>query len=121
MACFYERTQEQEVLVYPTPITHHLLSVSQAEAPHTIVVSGEQDDEAEFVSGALNLAPDEYVLTQQGQAEYRCDRRYARVPPVVNLGFITGLEWFMPPMLLASDHWRSLFRALLPVWFKILI
>lgn len=65
------RAQEQEVLVYPTPITTTLIQSRKEGLPHTIVVSGEQGMIAPS-SLAVHIehkAPDEYVMYKQGQAD----------------------------------------------------
>ncbi|NOH34002.1 TIGR03503 family protein [Vibrio chagasii] len=65
------RAQEQEVLVYPTPITTTFIQSRKEGLPHTIVVSGEQGMIApsSLAVHVEHKAPDEYVMYKQGQAD----------------------------------------------------
>ncbi|ROP25074.1 TIGR03503 family protein [Vibrio crassostreae] len=65
------RAQEQEVLVYPTPLTTTFIQSRKEGLPHTIVVSGEQGMIApsSLAVHVEHKAPDEYVMYKQGQAE----------------------------------------------------
>ncbi|WP_333918462.1 TIGR03503 family protein [Vibrio crassostreae] len=65
------RAQEQEVLVYPTPLTTTFIQSRKEGLPHTIVVSGEQGMIApsSLAVHVEHKAPDEYVIYKQGQAE----------------------------------------------------
>ncbi|WP_299686852.1 TIGR03503 family protein [uncultured Vibrio sp.] len=65
------RAQEQEVLVYPTPITTTLTQSRKEGVPHTIAVTGEL---GVIAPGSLAVhiehqSPDEYVIYPQGQAD----------------------------------------------------
>ncbi|CAH6834505.1 conserved exported hypothetical protein [Vibrio chagasii] len=65
------RAQEQEVLVYPTPITTTFIQSRKDGLPHTIVVSGEQGmiEPSSLAVHVEHKAPDEYVMYKQGQAD----------------------------------------------------
>ncbi|CAH6878771.1 conserved exported hypothetical protein [Vibrio chagasii] len=65
------RAQEQEVLVYPTPITTTFIQSRKDGLPHTIVVSGEQGmiEPSSLAVHVEHTAPDEYVMYKQGQAD----------------------------------------------------
>ncbi|PMG45458.1 TIGR03503 family protein [Vibrio lentus] len=65
------RAQEQEVLVYPTPLTTTFIQSRKEGLPHTIVVSGEPGMIApsSLAVHVEHKAPDEYVTYKQGQAE----------------------------------------------------
>ncbi|MFA0195956.1 TIGR03503 family protein [Vibrio artabrorum] len=65
------RAQEQQVLVYPTPITATFVQSRKAGTPHTIVVSGEHGMIApnSLAVHVEHQAPDEYVTYIQGQPE----------------------------------------------------
>ncbi|MEC7939514.1 MAG: TIGR03503 family protein [Pseudomonadota bacterium] len=65
------RAQEQEVLVYPTPITTTFIQSRKEGLSHTIVVSGEQGMIApsSLAVHVEHKAPDEYVMYKQGQAD----------------------------------------------------
>ncbi|CAK3002244.1 exported hypothetical protein [Vibrio crassostreae] len=65
------RAQEQEVLVYPTPLTTTFIQSRKEGLSHTIVVSGEQGMIApsSLAVHVEHKAPDEYVMYKQGQAE----------------------------------------------------
>ncbi|CAH6803451.1 conserved exported hypothetical protein [Vibrio chagasii] len=65
------RAQEQEVLVYPTPITTTFIQSRKDGLPHTIVVSGEQGmiEPSSLAVHVEHKAQDEYVMYKQGQAD----------------------------------------------------
>ncbi|MBJ2146853.1 TIGR03503 family protein [Vibrio sp. IB15] len=65
------RAQEQEILVYPTPITTTFIQSRKDGLPHTIVVSGEQGmiEPSSLAVHVEHKAPDEYVMYKQGQAD----------------------------------------------------
>ncbi|MFS1903612.1 TIGR03503 family protein [Vibrio lentus] len=82
------RAQEQEVLVYPTPLTTTFIQSRKEGLPHTIVVSGEPGMIA-LSSLAVHVehkAPDEYVTYKQGQAEVDAMKVPLEVPYNGDLG-----------------------------------
>ncbi|MEZ9321731.1 TIGR03503 family protein [Vibrio sp. 10N.286.51.E5] len=82
------RAQEQEVLVYPTPITSTFIQSRKEGLPHTIVVSGEQGMIApsSLAVHVEHKAPDEYVMYKQGQAEVDAMKVALEVPYNGDLG-----------------------------------
>jgi uncharacterized protein (TIGR03503 family) len=82
------RAQEQEVLVYPTPITTTFIQSRKEGLPHTIVVSGEQGMIApsSLAVHVEHKAPDEYVMYKQGQAEVDAMKVALEVPYNGDLG-----------------------------------
>lgn len=82
------RAQEQEVLVYPTPITNTFIQSRKEGLPHTIVVSGEQGMIApsSLAVHVEHKAPDEYVMYKQGQAEVDAMKVALEVPYSGDLG-----------------------------------
>ncbi|MEZ9698754.1 TIGR03503 family protein [Vibrio sp. 10N.261.46.E12] len=82
------RAQEQEVLVYPTPLTTTFIQSRKEGLPHTIVVSGEQGMIApsSLAVHVEHKAPDEYVMYKQGQAEVDTMKVALEVPYNGDLG-----------------------------------
>ncbi|CDU08721.1 conserved hypothetical protein [Vibrio coralliirubri] len=82
------RAQEQEVLVYPTPITSTFIQSRKEGLPHSIVVSGEQGMIApsSLAVHVEHKAPDEYVMYKQGQAEVDAMKVALEVPYNGDLG-----------------------------------
>ena len=82
------RAQEQEVLVYPTPITTTFIQSRKEGLSHTILVSGEQGMIAPS-SLAVHIehkAPDEYVMYKQGQADVDAMKVPLEIPYNGDLG-----------------------------------
>ncbi|MCB5359393.1 TIGR03503 family protein [Vibrio lentus] len=82
------RAQEQEVLVYPTPLTTTFIQSRKEGLPHTIVVSGEPGMIApsSLAVHVEHKAPDEYVTYKQGQAEVDAMKVPLEVPYNGDLG-----------------------------------
>ncbi|KAA8676657.1 TIGR03503 family protein [Vibrio gigantis] len=82
------RAQEQEVLVYPTPITTTFIQSREEGLPHTIVVSGEQGMIApsSLAVHVEHKAPHEYVMYKQGQADVDAMKVALEVPYNGELG-----------------------------------
>ncbi|MEZ9247141.1 TIGR03503 family protein [Vibrio lentus] len=82
------RAQEQEVLVYPTPLTTTFIQSRKEGLPHTIVVSGEPGMIApsSLAVHVEHKAPDEYVTYKQGQAEVDAMKVPLEVPYNGGLG-----------------------------------
>ncbi len=82
------RAQEQEVLVYPTPLTTTFIQSRKKGLPHTIVVSGEPGMIApsSLAVHVEHKAPDEYVTYKQGQAEVDAMKVPLEVPYNGDLG-----------------------------------
>ncbi|WP_373942484.1 TIGR03503 family protein [Vibrio chagasii] len=82
------RAQEQEVLVYPTPITTTFIQSRKEGLPHTIVVSGEQGMIApsSLAVHVEHKAPDEYVMYKQGQADVDAMKVPLEIPYNGDLG-----------------------------------
>ncbi|EGU43880.1 TIGR03503 family protein [Vibrio splendidus] len=82
------RAQEQEVLVYPTPITTTFIQSRKEGSPHTIVVSGEQGMIApsSLAVHVEHKAPDEYVMYKQGQADVDAMKVPLEIPYNGDLG-----------------------------------
>ncbi|MFV8461221.1 TIGR03503 family protein [Vibrio campbellii] len=82
------RAQEQEVLVYPTPITTTFIQSRKEGLPHTIVVSGEQGMIApsSLAVHVEHKAPDEYVMYKQGQADVDAMKVPLEIPDNGDLG-----------------------------------
>ncbi|TCV64983.1 uncharacterized protein (TIGR03503 family) [Vibrio crassostreae] len=82
------RAQEQEVLVYPTPLTTTFIQSRKEGLPHTIVVSGEQGMIApsSLAVHVEHKAPDEYVMYKQGQAEVEAMKVALELPYNGDLG-----------------------------------
>ncbi|CAK3609008.1 exported hypothetical protein [Vibrio crassostreae] len=82
------RAQEQEVLVYPAPLTTTFIQSRKEGLPHTIVVSGEQGMIApsSLAVHVEHMAPDEYVMYKQGQAEVDAMKVALEVPYNGDLG-----------------------------------
>ncbi|WP_394139834.1 TIGR03503 family protein [Vibrio chagasii] len=82
------RAQEQEVLVYPTPITTTFIQSRKEGLPHTIVVSGEQGMIApsSLAVHVEHKAPDEYVMYKQGQADVDAIKVPLEIPYNGDLG-----------------------------------
>ena len=82
------RAQEQEVLVYPTPITTTFIQSRKEGLSHTILVSGEQGMIAPS-SLAVHIehkAPGEYVMYKQGQADVDAMKVPLEIPYNGDLG-----------------------------------
>lgn len=82
------RAQEQEVLVYPTPITTTFIQSRKEGLPHTIVVAGEQGMIApsSLAVHVEHKAPDEYVMYKQGQADVDAMKVPLEIPYNGDLG-----------------------------------
>ena len=82
------RAQEQEVLVYPTPITTTFIQSRKEGLPHTIVVSGEQGmiAQSSLAVHVEHKAPDEYVMYKQGQADVDAMKVPLEIPYNGDLG-----------------------------------
>ncbi|NAZ54498.1 TIGR03503 family protein [Vibrio toranzoniae] len=82
------RAQEQEVLVYPTPIITTFIQSRKEGLPHTIVVSGEQGMIApsSLAAHVEHKAPDEYVIYRQGRSEIDAMKVSLEVPYNSDLG-----------------------------------
>ena len=82
------RAQEQEVLVYPTPITTTFIQSRKEGLPHTIVVSGEPGMIApsSLAVHVEHKAPDEYEMYKQSQAEADAMKVTLEVPYNGDLG-----------------------------------
>ncbi|OBT00844.1 TIGR03503 family protein [Vibrio tasmaniensis] len=82
------RAQEQEVLVYPTPLTTTFIQSRKEGLPHTIVVSGEPGMIApsSLAVHVEHKAPDEYVTYKQGRAEVDAMKVPLEVPYNGDLG-----------------------------------
>lgn len=82
------RAQEQQVLVYPSPISTTFIQSRKEGTPHTIIVSGEQGMIApsSLATHVEHTAPDEYISYQQGQAAAEGMKVSMEVPYVGDLG-----------------------------------
>ena len=82
------RAQEQEVLVYPTPLTTTFIQSRKEGLPHTIVVSGEPGmiTPSSLAVHVEHKASDEYVTYKQGQAEVDAMKVPLEVPYNGDLG-----------------------------------
>jgi len=65
------RAQEQEVLVYPSPISTTFIQSRNEEKAHSMVTSGEQGmiEPGSLAVHLEHISPDEFVSYQQGQAK----------------------------------------------------
>ncbi|MGF1709014.1 TIGR03503 family protein [Vibrio kagoshimensis] len=87
------RAQEQEVLVYPSPISTTFIQSRKEGKPHSVVVSGEQGmiEPGTLAVHIEHKAPDEYVYYEQGQAG--TDEK--KVPLTINYNGELGIySWF---------------------------
>ncbi|QPK04881.1 TIGR03503 family protein [Vibrio kanaloae] len=82
------RAQEQEVLVYPTPIITTFIQSRKEGLPHTVVVSGEQGMIApsSLAAHVEHKAPDEYVIYRQGRSEIDAMKVSLEMPYHSDLG-----------------------------------
>lgn len=65
------RAQEQEVLVYPSPISTTFIQSRNEDKPHSMVTSGEQGmiEPGSLAVHLEHTSPDEFVSYKQGQAK----------------------------------------------------
>ncbi|MFA0673839.1 TIGR03503 family protein, partial [Vibrio sp. 10N.222.51.A6] len=85
------RAQEQEVLVYPTPITTTFIQSRKEGLSHTVVASGEPGMIApsSLAAHVEYKAPDGYVMYKQGQAEADAMKVSLTLPYNDDLGIYT--------------------------------
>ncbi|ARP38959.1 TIGR03503 family protein [Vibrio syngnathi] len=85
------RAQEQEVLVYPTPITTTFIQSRKEGLSHTVVASGELGMIApsSLAAHIEYKAPDGYVMYKQGQAEADAMKVSLSLPYNDDLGIYT--------------------------------
>ncbi|MEZ9438093.1 TIGR03503 family protein [Vibrio atlanticus] len=85
------RAQEQEVLVYPTPITTTFIQSRKEGLSHSVVASGEPGMIApsSLAAHVEYKAPDGYVMYKQGQAEADAMKVSLSLPYNDDLGIYT--------------------------------
>ncbi|KJY82334.1 glutamate synthase [Vibrio galatheae] len=111
------RAQEQEVLVYPTPIQTTFIQSRDAMSPHRIVISGEQ---GMILPGSIaghidHTSPEGQLTSVQGSAPAESNKLELEIPSSENIGlyawtgeaFATEMGSERPLVFPMTDHTYS--------------